>query len=76
MDTTATGPATASFSGLTRGIREYSLFQAVLLVVDRLSASTLISAGRFVRPTGFGPIPSLGFGPVMLIVLSSFMNTG
>lgn len=30
------GPAAASISVLTRGIREYSLFQAVLLVVDRL----------------------------------------
>ena len=35
MDTTY-GPAAASLSGLTRGIREYSLFQAVLLVIDRL----------------------------------------
>lgn len=30
------GPAAASISVLTQGIREYSLFQAVLLVVDRL----------------------------------------
>lgn len=30
------GPTAASLSVLTKGIREYSLFQAVLLVIDRL----------------------------------------
>ena len=35
MDTT-NGPAAPALNGLTRVIREYSLFQAVLLVVDRL----------------------------------------
>ncbi|HWT68024.1 MAG TPA: type VI secretion system baseplate subunit TssG, partial [Pseudomonas sp.] len=35
MDTTY-GPAAPALSGLTKVIREYSLFQAVLLVIDRL----------------------------------------
>jgi type VI secretion system protein ImpH len=39
MDTTH-GPATAALSRLSRSIREYSLFQAVLLVIERCARRT------------------------------------
>ena len=56
------GPAAASISGLTRGIREYSLFQAVLLVVDRLREShpDLDDEALYDR-LQFQANPSLGF---------------
>ncbi|KKA04096.1 type VI secretion protein [Pseudomonas ogarae] len=56
------GPAAASISGLTRGIREYSLFQAVLLVVDRLREShpDLDDEALYDR-LEFQANPSLGF---------------
>ncbi len=56
------GPAAASISGLTRGIRECSLFQAVLLVVDRLREShpDLDDEALYDR-LEFQANPSLGF---------------
>ena len=56
------GPAAASINGLTRGIREYSLFQAVLLVVDRLREShpDLDDEALYDR-LQFQANPSLGF---------------
>ena len=61
MDTTY-GPATASLSALTRGIREYSLFQAVLLVVDRLrEAHPHLSQDDLYDQLEFQANPSLGF---------------
>ncbi|WP_447801608.1 type VI secretion system baseplate subunit TssG [Pseudomonas kilonensis] len=56
------GPATASISGLTRGIREYSLFQAVLLVVDRLrEAHPDLDDEALYDRLEFQANPSLGF---------------
>ncbi|NUU38160.1 type VI secretion system baseplate subunit TssG [Pseudomonas sp. C2B4] len=61
MDTTH-GPSAASLSGLTRGIREYSLFQAVLLVVDRLrEAHPSLSPDELYDQLEFQANPSLGF---------------
>lgn len=63
MDTTY-GPATAALSltRLTRGIREYSLFQAVLLVVDRLrQAHPHLSQDDVYDQLEFQANPSLGF---------------
>jgi type VI secretion system protein ImpH len=56
------GPAAASISVLTRGIREYSLFQAVLLVVDRLREvhPALVDDALYDR-LEFRANPSLGF---------------
>ncbi|SEE06071.1 type VI secretion system baseplate subunit TssG [Pseudomonas kilonensis] len=56
------GPAAASISGLTRGIREYSLFQAVLLVVDRLrEAHPDLDDEALYDRLEFQANPSLGF---------------
>lgn len=56
------GPATASISVLTRGIREYSLFQAVLLVVDRLrEAHPDLDDEALYDRLEFQANPSLGF---------------
>ncbi len=56
------GPAAASLSALTRGIREYSLFQAVLLVVDRLrDAHPQMSQDELYDQLEFQANPSLGF---------------
>ncbi|QBZ87263.1 type VI secretion system baseplate subunit TssG [Pseudomonas viciae] len=61
MDT-AYGPAAASISVLTRGIREYSLFQAVLLVVDRLrEAHPFLDDEDLYERLEFCANPSLGF---------------
>ncbi len=61
MDST-NGPAAASLSGLTRVIREYSLFQAVLLVVDRLrGAHPYLSDDDLYDQLEFQANPSLGF---------------
>ncbi|AEV65798.1 type VI secretion system baseplate subunit TssG [Pseudomonas ogarae] len=56
------GPAAASINGLTRGIREYSLFQAVLLVVDRLrEAYPDLDDEALYDRLEFQANPSLGF---------------
>ncbi|MEH6349861.1 type VI secretion system baseplate subunit TssG [Pseudomonas sp. 3JA] len=56
------GPAAASISVLTRGIREYSLFQAVLLVVDRLrEAHPDLDDEALYDRLEFQANPSLGF---------------
>ncbi|WP_053183132.1 type VI secretion system baseplate subunit TssG [Pseudomonas kilonensis] len=56
------GPAAASISGLTRGIREYSLFQALLLVVDRLrEAHPDLDDEALYDRLEFQANPSLGF---------------
>ncbi|MDU9039746.1 type VI secretion system baseplate subunit TssG [Pseudomonas corrugata] len=56
------GPATTSISALTRGIREYSLFQAVLLVIGRLrEAHPLMSDEHLYERLEFQANPSLGF---------------
>lgn len=61
MDTT-NGPAAAALSALTRVIREYSLFQAVLLVVDRLrGAHPHLSEDDVYDQLEFQANPSLGF---------------
>jgi type VI secretion system protein ImpH len=61
MDTTY-GSATPALSGLTRVIREYSLFQAVLLVVDRLrEAHPYLSEDDLYDQLEFQANPSLGF---------------
>lgn len=56
------GPPAASLSALSRGIREYSLFQAVLLVVDRLrEAHPYLSQDDLYDQLEFQANPSLGF---------------
>ncbi|WP_085726868.1 type VI secretion system baseplate subunit TssG [Pseudomonas sp. R37(2017)] len=61
MDTTY-GPAAPALSGLTRVIREYSLFQAVLLVIDRLRvAHPHLSEADLYDQLEFQANPSLGF---------------
>lgn len=56
------GPAAASMSALTRGIREYSLFQAVLLVIDRLrEAHPHLDDEQLYEQLEFQANPSLGF---------------
>lgn len=56
------GPSAASLSALARGIREYSLFQAVLLVVDRLrEAHPNLSPDDLYDRLEFQANPSLGF---------------
>lgn len=61
MDTTY-GPAAPALSGLTRVIREYSLFQAVLLVIDRLrEAHPHLSEDDLYDQLEFQANPSLGF---------------
>jgi len=61
MDTTY-GPAAPALSGLTRAIREYSLFQAVLLVVDRLRENyPYLSEEQLYDHVEFEANPSLGF---------------
>lgn len=61
MDTTY-GSAAPALSGLTRGIREYSLFQAVLLVIDRLrEAHPQLSEDDLYDHVEFQANPSLGF---------------
>ena len=61
MDTTY-GPAAPALSGLTKVIREYSLFQAVLLVIDRLrEAHPYLSEDDLYDQVEFQANPSLGF---------------
>ena len=61
MDTSY-GPSAAALNGLTRVIREYSLFQAVLLVVDRLrEAHPSLSESDLYDQLEFQANPSLGF---------------
>lgn len=61
MDTTY-GPTATSLSGLSRVIREYSLFQAVLLVMDRLrEAHPLLNEDDLYDQLEFQANPSLGF---------------
>ncbi|MDR9751071.1 type VI secretion system baseplate subunit TssG [Pseudomonas sp. SZMC_28357] len=56
------GPAAPALSRLARGIREYSLFQAVLLVVDRLrEAHPDLSEDELYDQLEFQANPSLGF---------------
>jgi len=56
------GPAAPALSGLTRVIREYSLFQAVQLVVDRLRDShPNLSEDDLYDQLEFQANPSLGF---------------
>lgn len=56
------GPPAASLSKLTQGIREYSLFQAVLLVVDRLrDAHPHLNEEELYDQLEFNANPSLGF---------------
>lgn len=56
------GPAAPALSGLTQSIREYSLFQSVLLVIDRLRAGDLdISEDELYERVEFSANPSLGF---------------
>ncbi|WP_207239027.1 type VI secretion system baseplate subunit TssG [Pseudomonas sp. GW456-L15] len=61
MDTTH-GLAAPALSELSRGIREYSLFQAVMLVVDRLrDAHPDMSDDELYDQLEFQANPSLGF---------------
>ena len=61
MDTTY-GPAAPALSGLTKVIREYSLFQAVLLVIDRLREfHPHLSEEELYDQLEFQANPSLGF---------------
>jgi type VI secretion system protein ImpH len=61
MDATY-GPAAPALSGLTLVIREYSLFQAVLLVIDRLRAAHPgLSEEQLYDQVEFQANPSLGF---------------
>ena len=61
MDTTH-GHAAPALSGLASGIREYSLYQAVLLVVDRLREdSPWLSQDELYERLEFEANPSLGF---------------
>jgi len=61
MDATH-GPATAALSGLTHSIREYSLYQAVLLVLDRLREdSPWLRSEELYERIEFEANPSLGF---------------
>jgi len=70
------GPPAAALSGLTRGIREYSLFQAVLLVVDRLrEAHPYLSQDDLYTSWSSRPTRVWAFRAVTLIVWSFFMNT-
>jgi type VI secretion system protein ImpH len=56
------GPPAAALSALTRGIREYSLFQAVLLVIDQLrGAHPNLSQDELYDQLEFQANPSLGF---------------
>lgn len=56
------GPPAAALSELTQAIREYSLFQAVLLVVDRLrEAHPYLSQDDLYDQLEFQANPSLGF---------------
>ena len=56
------GPPAASLSALSRAIREYSLFQAVLLVIDRLrEAHPYLSQDDLYDQLEFQANPSLGF---------------
>ncbi|MBT2337565.1 MULTISPECIES: type VI secretion system baseplate subunit TssG [Pseudomonas] len=56
------GPAAASISVLTREIREYSLFQAVLLVIDRLrEAHPNLDDEELYERLEFQANPGLGF---------------
>ncbi|MDA8486381.1 type VI secretion system baseplate subunit TssG [Pseudomonas resinovorans] len=56
------GPAAPALSGLTRVVREYSLFQAVLLVIDRLrDAHPQLSDDDLYDQLEFQANPSLGF---------------
>lgn len=56
------GPAAASISALTQGIREYSLFQAVLLVIDRLrEVCPFLNDEELYERLEFQANPSLGF---------------
>ncbi|WP_260958441.1 type VI secretion system baseplate subunit TssG [Pseudomonas citri] len=56
------GPAAASLSVLTRGIREYTLFQAMLLVIDRLrEAHPDLDDEALYDRLEFQGNPSLGF---------------
>jgi type VI secretion system protein ImpH len=61
MDTTY-GPPAPALSGLSQKIREYSLFQAVLLVIDRLRlAHPHFSEDELYDQLEFQANPSLGF---------------
>jgi len=61
MDTTY-GPTAPSLNGLRQVIREYSLFQAVLLVIERLrDAPPLLSEADLYDHVEFQANPSLGF---------------
>ncbi|WP_047280238.1 type VI secretion system baseplate subunit TssG [Pseudomonas lundensis] len=61
MDTTY-GPTATSLNGLSQVIREYSLFQAVLLVIERLrDAHSLLSEDDLYDHVEFQANPSLGF---------------
>ena len=61
MDTTY-GPAAPALNGLTRVIREYSLYQAVLVVVNRLrDAHPGLSEEALYDQLEFQANPSLGF---------------
>ncbi|MBV4554082.1 type VI secretion system baseplate subunit TssG [Pseudomonas sp. SWRI102] len=56
------GTAAASLSALTKGIREYSLFQAVLLIIDRLrEAHPQLDDEALYDLLEFQANPSLGF---------------
>mgnify|MGYP000592398595 CR=1 FL=1 len=56
------GPAAPALSGLTQAIREYSLFQAVLLVIDRLrDAHPNLSDDDLYDLLEFQANPGLGF---------------
>lgn len=56
------GPSAAALSELTRGIRQYSLFQAVLLVADQLSqAHPDLSRDERYDLLEFRANPSMGF---------------
>jgi type VI secretion system protein ImpH len=61
MDATY-GPPAPALSGLTQQIREYSLFQAVLLVIERLRvAHPHLSEDEVYEQLEFQANPSLGF---------------
>lgn len=69
---TAHGFAAPAVSALARGIREYSLFQAVLLVMDRLRQEYPgLGDEALYDQLEFQANPSLGFPAAMSIGWSS-----
>ena len=71
------GPAAPALSVLARTVREYSLFQAVLLVIDRLrDGNTEISEDELYDRVEFVANPSLGFPGCDVDAVEFFVEHG